>query len=114
MISQYEKRGDGMNSFVVYKVVTKVKMRTLEPSLDFLVVEVFSFQVPGSVPGFSKKEYVVWRRFSDFLGLHEKLATKHLQNGRIVPPAPEKSVLGKCIIFVVLLLRHVYALLLQE
>lgn len=34
------------------------------------------------------------RRFSDFLGLHERLAEKHLAYGRIVPPAPEKSVVG--------------------
>ena len=34
------------------------------------------------------------RRFSDFLGLREKLAEKYLQNGRVIPPAPDKSVLG--------------------
>lgn len=34
------------------------------------------------------------RRFSDFLGLHAKLADKHLPRGVIVPPAPEKSVIG--------------------
>jgi len=36
----------------------------------------------------------VYRRFSDFLGLHEKLVVKHLHQGRIIPPAPEKSVIG--------------------
>lgn len=36
----------------------------------------------------------VLRRFSDFLGLHEKLALKYIHLGRIVPPAPEKSVIG--------------------
>lgn len=35
------------------------------------------------------------RRFSDFLGLHSKLAEKHVSKGVIVPPAPEKSVIGK-------------------
>jgi len=35
------------------------------------------------------------RRFSDFLGLHEKLVVKHLHLGRIIPPAPEKSVIGE-------------------
>lgn len=44
--------------------------------------------------GYPKKEYEVWRRFSDFLGLHEKLRVKHLENGRIVPPAPDKSLFG--------------------
>jgi len=37
----------------------------------------------------------VCRRFSDFLGLHEKLVVKHLHQGRIIPPAPEKSVIGE-------------------
>jgi len=36
----------------------------------------------------------VTRRFSDFLGLHDKLAEKYRQNGRIIPPAPDKSVVG--------------------
>ena len=35
------------------------------------------------------------RRFSDFLGLHDKLVEKHIRSGRIVPPAPEKSVIGE-------------------
>ena len=33
-------------------------------------------------------------RFSDFLGLHEKLSEKYRQNGRIIPPAPDKNVVG--------------------
>lgn len=37
------------------------------------------------------------RRFSDFLGLYSKLHEKHIKTGIIVPPAPEKSVLGKVI-----------------
>jgi len=36
----------------------------------------------------------VFRRFSDFLGLHEKLVEKHLHRGCIIPPPPEKSVIG--------------------
>uniref|UniRef100_A0A914WPB1 PX domain-containing protein n=1 Tax=Plectus sambesii TaxID=2011161 RepID=A0A914WPB1_9BILA len=73
-ISEYEKRGDGMNAYMVYKVVTKTG--------------------PNGIPGYAKKLYEVWRRFSDFLGLHEKLSGKHLHNGLIVPPPPEKSVIG--------------------
>ena len=44
---------------------------------------------------FHRNEMAVYRRFSDFLGLHEKLVEKHQHMGRIVPPAPEKSVVGK-------------------
>ena len=43
---------------------------------------------------FKKKELKVNRRFSDFLGLHDKLAEKYRQSGRIIPPAPDKSVVG--------------------
>lgn len=43
---------------------------------------------------FKKGDFTVSRRFSDFLGLYEKLVEKHLAAGRIVPPAPEKNVVG--------------------
>ena len=36
----------------------------------------------------------VTRRFSDFLGMHEKLVEKHSHLGRIIPPAPEKNLVG--------------------
>ena len=29
-----------------------------------------------------------------FAGLRDKLAEKYLQNGRIIPPAPDKSIIG--------------------
>lgn len=45
---------------------------------------------------FNRDEVSVKRRFSDFLGLHSKLASKYLHIGYIVPPAPEKSIVGKC------------------
>lgn len=48
---------------------------------------------------FRSKQFAVKRRFSDFLGLYEKLSEKHSQNGFIVPPPPEKSLIGKSIIF---------------
>lgn len=44
---------------------------------------------------FKSKDFSVKRRFSDFLGLHSKLASKYLHVGYIVPPAPEKSIVGK-------------------
>lgn len=66
-----QKVGDGMGAYVVYKVSTKTDL-----------------------PYFRKSLFAVNRRFSDFLGLHDKLAEKHLHLGRIIPPAPEKSAFG--------------------
>ena len=44
---------------------------------------------------FKNSETSVKRRFSDFLGLHDRLNSKFLHLGKIVPPAPEKSVVGE-------------------
>ncbi|XP_024136532.1 sorting nexin-1 isoform X1 [Oryzias melastigma] len=66
-----EKVGDGMNAYMAYKVSTET-----------------------SLPMFRNKLMTVRRRFSDFLGLYEKLSEKHGPNGLIVPPPPEKSILG--------------------
>uniref|UniRef100_A0A8C4H6Y7 Sorting nexin-2 n=1 Tax=Dicentrarchus labrax TaxID=13489 RepID=A0A8C4H6Y7_DICLA len=63
--------GDGMNAYMAYKVTTKTSMSL-----------------------FKTDEFSVKRRFSDFLGLHSKLASKYLHIGYIVPPAPEKSIVG--------------------
>ncbi|CAG5118653.1 unnamed protein product, partial [Candidula unifasciata] len=65
------KMGDGMSAYMVYKVVSKTNS-----------------------PAFRHSENAVLRRFSDFLGLHDRLAERHVPLGVIVPPAPEKSVLG--------------------
>lgn len=46
------------------------------------------------MPSFKTHEFTVKRRFSDFLGLYERLNEKHLIHGRIVPPPPDKSVVG--------------------
>ncbi|XP_040200219.1 sorting nexin-2 isoform X1 [Rana temporaria] len=70
-VSDPEKVGDGMNAYMAYKVTTKTSLSL-----------------------FNKKEFSVKRRFSDFLGLHSKLATKYMHIGYIVPPAPEKSIVG--------------------
>lgn len=48
-----------------------------------------------TLPMFRNKTFTVRRRFSDFLGLYEKLSEKHGPNGFIVPPPPEKSILGR-------------------
>uniref|UniRef100_A0A7I4Y095 PX domain-containing protein n=2 Tax=Haemonchus contortus TaxID=6289 RepID=A0A7I4Y095_HAECO len=69
-ITDFEKKGDGMNAYIVYKLVVKAE----------------------SVPGITDKTYEVWRRFSDFLGLHDKLFEKYISKGVIVPAAPEKSI----------------------
>uniref|UniRef100_A0A8C3C1Z9 Sorting nexin-2 n=1 Tax=Cairina moschata TaxID=8855 RepID=A0A8C3C1Z9_CAIMO len=70
-VSDPEKVGDGMNAYMAYRVTTKT-----------------------SLSMFHKNEFSVKRRFSDFLGLHSKLATKYMHIGYIVPPAPEKSIVG--------------------
>ncbi|NXC56815.1 SNX2 protein, partial [Aleadryas rufinucha] len=54
----------------------------------------FGFFLKTSLSIFHKNEFSVKRRFSDFLGLHSKLATKYMHIGYIVPPAPEKSIVG--------------------
>lgn len=44
-----------------------------------------------SLAMFKKSEFSVNRRFSDFLGLHNKLVHKHLPSGVIMPSPPEKD-----------------------
>uniref|UniRef100_A0A8C7L0G7 Sorting nexin-2 n=1 Tax=Oncorhynchus kisutch TaxID=8019 RepID=A0A8C7L0G7_ONCKI len=60
-----------MNAYMAYKVSTRT-----------------------TLPMFRNRTFSVWRRFSDFLGLYEKLSVKHSLNGCIIPPPPEKSVVG--------------------
>jgi len=75
-VSDPHKIGEGvMNSYMAYKVKTKT-----------------------SLSQFRNSEITVDRRFSDFLGLHEKLLAKHRHVGHIVPPAPEKSVIGMTLV----------------
>merc|ERR1719369_1993032 len=70
-VADPHKVGDGMSSYIAYKVVTNTNLSY-----------------------FKKSKPEVNRRFSDFLGLRDKLSEKYLQNGRIIPPAPDKSFLG--------------------
>ena len=70
-VSEPAKIGEGMSSYMVYTVSTKT-----------------------TLPYFRRQSLSVHRRFSDFLGLHDKLAEKHAALGRIVPPPPSKSVVG--------------------
>uniref|UniRef100_A0A1A8E4M8 Sorting nexin-2 n=1 Tax=Nothobranchius kadleci TaxID=1051664 RepID=A0A1A8E4M8_NOTKA len=70
-VTNPEKVGDGMNAYMAYKVSTR-----------------------SSLSMFKSKAFTVRRRFSDFLGLYEKLSVKQSLHGCIIPPPPEKSVVG--------------------
>ncbi|KAI9532081.1 Sorting nexin-1 [Dissostichus eleginoides] len=70
-VTNPEKVGDGMGAYVAYKVSTRT-----------------------SLAMFRNKTFSVRRRFSDFLGLYEKLSVKQSLHGFIIPPPPEKSVVG--------------------
>lgn len=65
------KVGEGISSFLMFRVTTKTNL-----------------------PFFKSDNFGVNRRFSDFLGVHEKLSEKYLPRGRVIPPAPEKSIIG--------------------
>jgi sorting nexin-1/2 len=67
-VSDPTKVGDGMSSYMTYRITTKTTLSI-----------------------FTKPEFSVNRRFSDFLGLHTKLVQKHLHLGIIVPSPPEKD-----------------------
>ncbi|KAJ4946802.1 hypothetical protein JOQ06_008848 [Pogonophryne albipinna] len=70
-VTNPEKVGDGMGAYVAYKVSTRTSLAI-----------------------FRNKIFSVRRRFSDFLGLYEKLSVKQSLHGFIIPPPPEKSVVG--------------------
>ena len=70
-VTSPHKVGDGISSYMAYKIKTNTNM-----------------------PSFKKKELSVTRRFSDFLGLRDKLNDKYTHLGRIVPLTPDKSVVG--------------------
>ncbi len=72
MVKDPEKIGEGMSAYVAYNITTKTSM-----------------------PSFKSSEVSVKRRFSDFLRLGQRISEKYMQLGHIVPPAPEKSVVGK-------------------
>ncbi|XP_051919145.1 sorting nexin-1-like isoform X1 [Hippocampus zosterae] len=74
-VTNPEKVGDGMNAYVAYRVSTRVCSST-------------------SLPMFKNRTFSVRRRFSDFLGLYEKLSVKQSLHGCIIPLPPEKSVVG--------------------
>lgn len=54
----------------------------------------YSIETKTNLPYFRQETSTVERRFSDFLGLREKLAQKHMVDGFIVLPAPEKNAMA--------------------
>ena len=70
-VSDPEKIGTGMSAFVVYKVVTKT-----------------------NIAAFRSANLLVKRRFSDFLGLYEKLVAKYSSQCRILPQPPAQKPCG--------------------
>ncbi|KAK7891778.1 hypothetical protein WMY93_023741 [Mugilogobius chulae] len=67
-VKEPEKIGDGMNAYMAYKVFTQTTLAM-----------------------FRSPTFSVRRRYSDFLGLYEKLSEKHGPNGYIVPPPRRKT-----------------------
>ena len=65
-------------------------MLNIESDHNFVLKESVNCETSNSIIA----ESTVTRRFSDFLGLHDKLSDKYLQNGRVIPPAPDKSVVN--------------------
>ena len=63
--------GDGISGFIVYTVKTETTRAA-----------------------WNGKTFEVTRRFSDFLGLYEKLAGKYQHKGYYILPAPEKSIMS--------------------
>ena len=62
--------GEGIGGFIVYTVKTETTRAS-----------------------WNGKTFEVTRRFSDFLGLYEKLAGKYQHKGYYILPAPEKSIM---------------------
>lgn len=54
----------------------------------------YTIETKTNLPYFRSETSTVDRRFSDFLGLREKLAQKHMVEGLLVPPAPEKNAMA--------------------
>lgn len=71
LVSEPQKIGEGMGSYIAYKVTTRT-----------------------NILKFKQPKFATLRRFSDFLGLHDLLVAKYLRAGRIIPPAPEKNIIG--------------------
>jgi sorting nexin-1/2 len=73
-VSDPVKQGEGLNAFVSYKIHTKVWGDAARAQFDF-------------------DQFTVVRRFSDFVWLREQLEIQF--PGIIIPPLPEKMMLGR-------------------
>lgn len=113
----FSSTGDGMTAYVAYKVstrvckikdtfspwiltwVTKLPVRPVLFAWIIYLPSCFSASIimlsQSSLAMFKSKAFTVRRRYSDFLGLFEKLTVKQSLQGFIIPPAPEKSVVGE-------------------
>ena len=70
-VTEPVKQGDGMNSYISYKVLTNTTLTFFTPNSELSVI----------------------RRYSDFDWLHLALAGE--VPGCFLPPLPEKSVIGR-------------------
>ena len=70
-VNEPRKMGEGIGGFIVYTVKTETTRTS-----------------------WNGKTFEVTRRFSDFLGLYEKLAGKYQHKGYYILPAPEKSIMS--------------------
>lgn len=81
------KEPDHYISIRIYDVI-KVGEKSINSYVKYAI------ETKTNLPYFRSETSQVERRFSDFLGLREKLAQKHLVDGLIVPPAPEKNAMA--------------------
>lgn len=92
-VSEPHKIGDGMGSYIAYKYdlyfVFKYNLYPL------IYAYFYRVSTRSSNPKFKKNQFSAMRRFSDFLGLHDILVDKYLRTGRIIPPAPQKNIIGE-------------------
>ena len=76
-----------MSSYMAYRVTTNKHFRRRGGGRQAVTAA-------AAANGGSTSSVTVTRRFSDFLGMHEKLVEKHAHLGRIIPPAPGKNLVG--------------------
>lgn len=92
-----------MNAYMSYKVSTQVHKSFacyhfwIDQATYISIMPLYhaSLSLQTTLPMFLNKTFSVRRRFSDFLGLYEKISAKHSLLGCIIPPPPQKSVVGK-------------------
>lgn len=88
------QKGDDEPTDIIISVTDprKIGDSILDSFIVFRVRTVITPNTPTAEKFRNTKESVVDRRFSDFLGLYEKLKEKYQHKGILVPPPPEKDV----------------------